>query len=152
MKRQICESFIVCLQKMWEFMSENKEEVMVGSNAEGIGKVVAEDGRYAFMMESSSIQYIIERNCLITQIGGNLDTKGYGIAMSNPIYKSLLDSAILKLQEDGQLHKMRVKWWKQKRGGGACVAAEGGGGVAELGLPNVAGVFIVTLAGCIFAG
>ena len=26
-------------------------------------------------MESSSIQYIIERNCAVTQIGGTLDTK-----------------------------------------------------------------------------
>ena len=45
----------------------------------------------------------------------------------------------------------RIKWWKQKRGGGACVAAGGGGGVSELGLPNVAGVFLVTLAGCVGA-
>ena len=36
MKRQICESFIVCLQKMWEFMSENKEEVMVGRDQEAL--------------------------------------------------------------------------------------------------------------------
>ena len=64
------------MQKMWEFMSGPlRDEVMVSSNAEGIGKVVAEDGGYAFMMESSSIQYIIERNCKVTQIGGNLDTK-----------------------------------------------------------------------------
>ena len=39
----------------------------------------------------------------------------------------------------------------EKRGGGACVAGAGGGGVAELGLPNVAGVFLVTVAGCIAA-
>ena len=61
-------------------------------------------------MSLFQLQYIIERNCKVTQIGGNLDTKGYGIAMHDPNYKSLIDSAILKLQEDGQLHKMRVKW------------------------------------------
>lgn len=32
-------------------------------------------------MESSSIEYIIERNCEVTQVGGELDAKGYGIAM-----------------------------------------------------------------------
>lgn len=50
-----------------------------------------------------------------------LDSKGYGIAThpSTP-YKHLLDNAILKLMEGGTLHKLRVKWWKQKRGGGAC--------------------------------
>ena len=31
-------------------------------------------------MESASIEYIVERNCNLTQIGGLLDTKGYGIA------------------------------------------------------------------------
>ena len=78
--------------------------------------------------------------------------QGYGIAMAHGTpYKPLIDSAILHLQEGGVLHKLRIKWWKQKRGGGACVAGAGGGGVAELGLPNVAGVFLVTVAGCIAA-
>ena len=62
-------------QTMWEFMSNHRSEVMVGSNTEGINKVVKDNGKYAYMMESSSIQYIIERNCKVTQIGGNLDTK-----------------------------------------------------------------------------
>ena len=62
-------------QTMWEFMSNHRSEVMVGSNTEGIAKVVKDNGKYAYMMESSSIQYIVERNCKVTQIGGNLDTK-----------------------------------------------------------------------------
>ena len=65
--------------------------------------------------------------------------------------KNSLDKGILKMQENGDLYKLKIKWWKQKRGGGACVAGAGGGGVAELGLPNVAGVFLVTVAGCIAA-
>ena len=66
-------------------------------------------------------------------------------------YKPLVDLAILHLLEDGVLHKMHVKWWKQKRGGGACAAGAGGGTVSELGLATVAGVFLVTLAGCVGA-
>lgn len=38
-------------------------------------------GSYAFLMEQTSIEYVIERNCELTQIGGMLDSKGYGIAM-----------------------------------------------------------------------
>lgn len=38
-------------------------------------------GSYAFLMESTSIEYVIERNCELTQIGSMLDSKGYGIAM-----------------------------------------------------------------------
>ena len=33
-------------------------------------------------MESNSIHYQIERNCELTQIGGLLDSKGYGIAFT----------------------------------------------------------------------
>lgn len=32
-------------------------------------------------MESTSIEYVIERNCELTQVGSMLDSKGYGIAM-----------------------------------------------------------------------
>lgn len=42
---------------------------------------MAISGSYAFLMESTSIEYVIERNCELTQIGGMLDSKGYGIAM-----------------------------------------------------------------------
>ena len=44
--------------------------------------------------------------------------QGYGIAMSLSTFKPLIDSAILHVQESGALHKLNVKWWKQKRGGG----------------------------------
>lgn len=50
------------------------------------GEQIASEDRprgknYAFLMESSSIEYIIERNCEVSQVGGLLDEKGYGIAM-----------------------------------------------------------------------
>ena len=36
----------------------------------------------------------------------------------NTPYKGYIDKAILKLQEGGDLHKMKTTWWKRKRGGG----------------------------------
>ncbi len=47
----------------------------MSSNAEGIQKVVDEDGKFAFLMESAAIEYKVERNCKVTQIGGKLDNK-----------------------------------------------------------------------------
>lgn len=38
-------------------------------------------GLYAFLMESSSLEYEVEKNCELKQIGDWLDNKGYGIAM-----------------------------------------------------------------------
>ncbi len=137
-------------QRLHMFMSGvHQSEVMMGSNTDGVEKVEEADGMYAFFMESAAIDYLVERRCKLSQVGGLLDSKGYGIAtkMGTP-YKEYLDHAILKLMEGGVLHKLKIKWWKQKRGGGACQAVGGGGGVNPLGLSNVAGVFLVTLAGC----
>lgn len=53
----------------------HEREVMVSSNEEGLQKVLESDGGYAYLMESSSIMYIVERNCELVQVGGNLDNK-----------------------------------------------------------------------------
>lgn len=94
-------------------------EVMTDSNPEGVKR--AESGDYAFFMESTTIEYTIQRYCNLTQIGGLLDDKGYGIAMKkNSPYRNILSSAVVKLQETGKLTTLKNKWWKEKRGGGAC--------------------------------
>lgn len=65
---------------MWVFMSSDKSN-FVSSNALGVDRVLKENGKYAFLMESTSVEYVIERNCKLTQIGGLMDSKGYGIAL-----------------------------------------------------------------------
>merc|ERR1719323_2784553 len=129
----------------------NQNEMMMASNDDGVEKVEESSGKYAFFMESASIEYLVERRCKLAQVGGLLDSKGYGIATKHGTpYKPLLDWGILQLQEGGTLHRLKVKWWKQKRGGGA-FAGKTGGGVSPLGLGNVAGVFLVTMMGCAIA-
>jgi ionotropic glutamate receptor len=66
---------------MWAFMESAKPSVFVQSNPEGIEQVKKSNGLYAFLMESTTIEYVIERECDTTQIGGLLDSKGYGIAL-----------------------------------------------------------------------
>ena len=43
-------------------------EVMLGSNIEGVEKVENANGKYAFFMESASIQYLVERRCKLSQV------------------------------------------------------------------------------------
>lgn len=79
-------------------MERHKDEVMMAGNKEGVEKVLQEDGAYAYFMESTSIEYIVERNCQLQQIGGLLDSKSYGIALPhgtvNPyIYQTLKEIA-----------------------------------------------------------
>lgn len=83
------DSNISTYQRMWSFMESARPSVFTSSNTEGVERVVKGKGSYAFFMESTSIEYVIERNCELTQIGGMLDSKGYGIAMPPSNYNIL---------------------------------------------------------------
>ena len=70
-------------------------------NQEGLDRVLKEDGAYAFFMEGASIEYNVERNCELTQIGGLLDSKGYGIALpkgNSPTNSNMEYSCINRLK------------------------------------------------------
>lgn len=43
----------------------------------------------------------------------------YEFLIGSP-YRTPISSAILKLQENGRLHLLKRRWWKEKRGGGQC--------------------------------
>ena len=68
-------------QKLNAFMESAKPSVYTDGNQAGMERVIKEDGAYAFFMEGAAIEYNAERNCELTQIGGLLDSKGYGIAL-----------------------------------------------------------------------
>ncbi|KAH1173158.1 hypothetical protein KIL84_016997, partial [Mauremys mutica] len=70
-------SKISTYDKMWAFMSSRRQSVLVKSNEEGIQRVLTSD--YAFLMESTTIEFVTQRNCNLTQIGGLIDSKGYGV-------------------------------------------------------------------------
>lgn len=80
MKLSQQDSKIPTYSRMWVFM-DSDEKNFVGSNADGVDRVDKENGKYAFLMESTSVEYVVERQCDLTQIGTLLDSKGYGIAL-----------------------------------------------------------------------
>ncbi|OTF83815.1 hypothetical protein BLA29_013825, partial [Euroglyphus maynei] len=104
-------------------------------------------------MESASIEYVIERDCNLTQIGGLLDNKGYGIATrKDSPYRNPLSHAILKLHENGVLLQLKERWWKQKKGGGQCTEeTKKSSSVNNLSIDHVGGVFVVLLGGLSFS-
>lgn len=59
--------------RMWSFMESARPSVFVESNDKGVERV--KKGEYAFLMESTSIEYIVERECDLYQVGGLLDSK-----------------------------------------------------------------------------
>ena len=71
------ESSIPTYQRMWNYMEDKEPSVFVKTSTEGIERVL--DGNYAFLMESTMIDYQMQRYCDLMQVGGLLDSKGYGI-------------------------------------------------------------------------
>uniref|UniRef100_UPI00358F817B glutamate receptor ionotropic, kainate 2-like n=1 Tax=Myxine glutinosa TaxID=7769 RepID=UPI00358F817B len=138
-------SRISTYEKMWAFMSSRESTALVSTINEGINRVLATD--YAFIMESTNIEYVVQRNCNLTQIGGLLDSKGYGVGtpIGSP-YRERITIAILKLQEDGRLHLMKEKWWR----GNGCPEEESKVANA-LGIQSIGGIFIVLAAGLLLS-
>ncbi|KAI4814239.1 hypothetical protein KUCAC02_003442 [Chaenocephalus aceratus] len=138
-------SKISTYEKMWAFMSSRKNTALVKNNKEGITRVLTTD--YAMLMESTSIEYISQRNCNLTQIGGLIDSKGYGVGtpIGSP-YRDKVTIAILQLQEEGKLHMMKEKWWR----GNGC-PEEDNKEASALGVENIGGIFIVLAAGLVLS-
>lgn len=66
---------------MWAAMESARPSVFVTNNDEGVERVLKSKRSYAFLMESTAIEYQLERYCELMQVGGLLDSKGFGIAM-----------------------------------------------------------------------
>lgn len=68
---------------------------MVKSVEEGIQRVLTSD--YAFLMESTTIEFVTQRNCNLTQVGGLIDSKAYGVATPMGKYYTLDLELIVQL-------------------------------------------------------
>lgn len=106
------DSNITTFARMWQFMSSRPHVFMKNNQA---GRERVEKGNYAYLMESASIEYIVERNCNLTQIGGLLDSKGYGIATRKGFIFSIIftESILYSVNyNDISLHDDPILWQK----------------------------------------
>lgn len=77
---------------MWNTMLNEKPSVFEDSNFKGMERVQSTKNElYAFFMESTGIEYEMERKCDLTRIGNLLDSKSYGIGMPMSKFKNLND-------------------------------------------------------------
>ncbi|XP_039210586.1 glutamate receptor 2 isoform X3 [Crotalus tigris] len=117
-------SKIQVFDKMWTYMKSAEPSVFVRTTAEGVNRVRKSKGKYAYLLESTMNEYIEQRKpCDTMKVGGNLDSKGYGIATpKGSSLRNAVNLAVLKLNEQGLLDKLKNKWWYDK---GEC--GSGGG-------------------------
>lgn len=102
-------------------MSSKPSTSLVKSIEDGIQRVLKSD--YALIMESTTIDYITRRNCNLTQVGGLIDSKGYGIGtplgktcqwtteyildMSDKKFKPFFFSVCCRLKDERLLYRRR---------------------------------------------
>ncbi|KQS21444.1 uncharacterized protein Dere_GG16408, isoform B [Drosophila erecta] len=144
------DSKIGIYQKMWRYMENRKTTVFVKTYDDGIKRVM--EGSYAFLMESTMLDYAVQRDCNLTQIGGLLDSKGYGIATpKGSPWRDKISLAILELQEKGIIQILYDKWWKNT--GDVCNRDDKSkeSKANALGVENIGGVFVVLLCGLALA-
>ncbi|XP_045681079.1 glutamate receptor 1 isoform X3 [Phyllostomus hastatus] len=141
-------SKIAVFEKMWTYMKSAEPSVFVRTTEEGMIRVRKSKGKYAYLLESTMNEYIEQRKpCDTMKVGGNLDSKGYGIATpKGSALRGPVNLAVLKLSEQGVLDKLKSKWWYDK---GECGSKDSGSKdkTSALSLSNVAGVFYILIGG-----
>ncbi|XP_061296050.1 glutamate receptor 4 isoform X5 [Bos javanicus] len=141
-------SKIAVYEKMWTYMRSAEPSVFTRTTAEGVARVRKSKGKFAFLLESTMNEYIEQRKpCDTMKVGGNLDSKGYGVATpKGSSLRTPVNLAVLKLSEAGVLDKLKNKWWYDK---GECGPKDSGSKdkTSALSLSNVAGVFYILVGG-----
>ncbi|XP_049316276.1 glutamate receptor ionotropic, kainate 2 isoform X5 [Bactrocera dorsalis] len=145
------DSIIETYKKMWRNMENKKSIAFTSTYEEGIKRV--NQGNFAFLMESTMLDYIVQRDCNLTQIGGLLDTKGYGIATpKGSPWRDKISLSILEFQEKGNIQMLYDRWWK--KAGDTCLRKSNSKQTKAnaLGLDNIefsieGGVFVVLFVG-----
>jgi len=84
----------------WNKMLSFKPDAFTKNNEEGVDRVKLSKGAYAFLMETTNLQYYVQRNCELTQTGPSFGEKHYGIAV--PLSKSI---RVLKSQRSAIYRK-----------------------------------------------
>ncbi|XP_028848357.1 probable glutamate receptor [Denticeps clupeoides] len=123
--------------RMYAQMEKHKS--YVANMEEGIRR--AQEGNYAFIGESVSLDLTVGRNCDLMRSSESIGMRGYSIAapLGFPMMKNL-SVAILQLSESGELDFLRRKWWPN-----SCVATDGKG--SPLTPSTLKGIFLLLALG-----
>lgn len=133
----------------YNMMNNEDPSVYTKSNNEGVERVLKNNGSYMFLMETTSLEYNIERHCKLRMVGDKFGEKHYAIAVPfGAEYRYNLSVNILKLSETGKLFELKNKWWKNTN---RDCKDDGDADNASLGFQEVRGIFYTLFLGLLAA-
>ncbi|XP_053961748.1 glutamate receptor ionotropic, kainate 2 isoform X1 [Anastrepha ludens] len=128
-------------KKAWNQMISFTPSAFTSSNKEGVDRVRKGQGTYAFLMETTSLSYNVERSCDLKQVGEQIGEKHYALAVPfGSEYRSNLSISLLQLSEKGVLLTLKRRWWTPKNASNCVKYTEVDGD--ELSIIELGGVFL----------
>ena len=108
------------------------------TSGEGVRKVRGSDGKYAFMIDSSTAEYWVNKepcDLYTFRLGSALHCHEYAFAVKKEPSQNLnannlwsrLERAIKQLKSDGELERLKAAWWPHE-----CSAAAEAFSITEL--------------------
>ena len=76
------------------------DDVYTFGNNHGVQKVLDANGDYAYLMDSSRVEYVAAKNCQLTKVGGLIDSRMHSIALPQgiePFYRFFFKILFLRI-------------------------------------------------------
>ncbi|XP_020899711.1 glutamate receptor 2 isoform X2 [Exaiptasia diaphana] len=108
-----------------------------------VGVNISRQGNFAYLTDQPSLDYYNQRKPCNTMLVKNLlDAKSYAIGLQrNSEWTNKISVTILELREEGEIEKIRLRWWDDRS---ECPASDAPNTApSRLALHHLAGVFII---------
>ncbi|XP_074600857.1 glutamate [NMDA] receptor subunit 1-like isoform X2 [Brevipalpus obovatus] len=133
------------LKPMYDFMLDKNYK----SVEEGVAAVKS-DEISAFIWDSSRLEWEAARDCDLITAAEQFGRSGYGVGLQkNSFWTDQMNAAILSMHENGIMTELDKKWILEVNSDVAMCSNRIDGSPTTLGLKNMAGVFVLLVAGII---
>ncbi|XP_077981297.1 glutamate receptor 2-like isoform X2 [Glandiceps talaboti] len=141
-------------ERMGSFMDSNPT-FLVKSVQEGVERVIQSSGTYAFIGESTFLEYVVNQVCSLYVTSETVVLRSYGLAFPlNDSRTASFSVALSQLRDDGTLQMLQDKWWRTTGQCGKTSSEQYGKKpmyASAITLVDISGIFIILLIGIVLS-